>query len=659
MKIALLVLVLPLFAVAADWPHWRGPDRNDLSAESSGWDDGVRIPSRELWRASVGAGASQPLVINGVLYTLGWRGGSDTLYAMDAVSGDVLWKQSYPAPKYGRHAKGDQNFFQGVTPTAEFDAETGMLYSLSCDGDLQCWDTRRRGAKAWGLNLYDTFKVPQRPQVTKRGGSHRDYGYTSAPLLVGQQLLVEVGSPEHGNVIAFDKQTGRELWKSQNRDHAGHSGGLAPMVVDGARCIAVITALNLLVMRIDSGSEGKTVGEFPWVTDFINNIPTPAVHGNRVLVSSRYNQNAMAQVEFSLNGGAREVWRVKDATGVCSAVIYEDHIYWAGKGLHCVDFATGKKRWEGAKFGDAGSCIVTADGRLLVWANSGDLTLAETAKRSPDRYTQLQRVDNIFRGMAWPHVVLVDQRIYCRDIGGDLKCFSLQKEAAKPSPTPAKPVSPPTEPVYVWKRGMGKGTPLGTLAKSRIRMTERGGAKFDGAGRMDVTEGSFHIQGAAGPFVAAAKQTNELTIETSLTFDNLKQDGPARILSFSTDGYHRNFSLAQSKQQLLLRLRTPQTGENGMKPETRLCSIEAGKQLHVLVTYRPGELVAYVNGEEVKRTDQVDGDFSNWDAEQQLVFGAEFDESRNWAGVFDSIAILNRFVGADEAAARFRASGSD
>ncbi|MFT5465186.1 MAG: outer membrane protein assembly factor BamB [Verrucomicrobiales bacterium] len=674
MKLPILLLACSIqISVAADWAHWRGPARNDLSTETSGWDDGVRIPDRELWKASFGTGASAPLIVNGVLYTLGWRDNADTLYAVDAADGTALWTQSYPAPKYGRHAKGDQNFFQGTTATPEFDPETGYLYSLSCDGELRCWDTRRQRSKVWGMNLYDTYKVPMRPQVTERKGSHRDYGYTSAPLVSGQQLLVEVGSPDQGNVIAFDKKSGKEIWKSENRDHAGHSGGLAPIEIEGKPCIAVITALNLLVMRIDSGSEGRTVGEFEWTTDFINNIPTPAVSGNRVLVSSRYNKNAMALVEFSLGGAPREVWKIGDASGVCSLVIFEGHVYWSGKGLHCIELATGKKKWEGSKFGDAGSCIVTADGRLLVWSDSGDLTLAETARRSPDRYTELQKNRNVFRGMAWPHVVLADQRIYCRDIGGDMKCFSLRKD--EQGKTPAAPQNPsmPTKPAdldltdwpgdgdpglfFAWKRGMATAAPLGAIAaQSRVRITARDGAKFDDAGRMDVTSGSFHVQGASAALTAAAGKTNQLTIETVLTAADLRQTGPARVISFSTDGYNRNFSLVQERDQLRLRLRTPQAGDNGMKPESKLCTIEAGKPLHVLVTYRPGELSAYVNGERVHQSDAVQGDFSNWDAAQQLVFGSEFEDDRNWAGVFDAIAILNRFVSPEEAAERFRAA---
>ena len=149
--------------------------------------------------------------------------------------------------------------YKGATSTPEFDAATGFLYTLSTDGHLNCWNTRQAGKKVWGLNFYDLFKMPRRPQVTKKRGTRRDYGYTSAPLVHGDWVLVEAGSTKHGNLIAFDKRTGRTAWGSQNKDPAGHTGGLAPMTVEGVPCMAVLTALNLVITRLDGANAGKEV----------------------------------------------------------------------------------------------------------------------------------------------------------------------------------------------------------------------------------------------------------------------------------------------------------------------------------------------------------------------------------------------------------------
>jgi outer membrane protein assembly factor BamB len=418
----LLILFLAVALEAADWPHWRGPNRDSHSRESSGWDNGVRLPETAVWEAEFGAGASAPLVIDGTLYTLGWAGGHDTLYAVDAATGAIRWTQLYSCHEYGRHATGDKGMYRGVSATPEYDPATGYLFSLSTDGDLNCWDTRAQGKRVWSLNLYERYRIPSRPQVTGRQGSLRDYGYTSAPLVHGGSVLVEAGASA-GNIIAFDTRSGKQLWTSENKDPAGHSGGLAPMTVDGVACVAVLTARHLVVSRIDGGQE---VARFPWVTDFINNIATPAVVGNRVLISSKYNVQATALLEISLERGARELWRIGDATGVCSPLVHKDKIYWVNRGLYCFDLATGRRQWSGGRFTDPGSCVMTADERLLIWANNGDLMIADSATQSPDKAHILQMRRGIFRGKAWSHIVLANSRICVRDIAGGMKCFSLR-----------------------------------------------------------------------------------------------------------------------------------------------------------------------------------------------------------------------------------------
>ena len=135
-----------------------------------------------------------------------------------------------------------------------------------------------------------------------------------------------------------------------------------------------------------------------------------------------------ALLEISLIKDAREVWRIREASGVCSPVIFENHFYWANKGLYCFGLATGKRRWMGGRYSDAGSCLVTADSRLLIWANSGDLSIAETARRSPRMATILQEKRRVFNGMAWPHIVFANKRIYVRDINGAMKCFALRRD---------------------------------------------------------------------------------------------------------------------------------------------------------------------------------------------------------------------------------------
>ncbi len=407
-------------ARADDWPHWRGPNRNDVVAEPSGW-NGTAWALSESWSTNVGEGGSSPLVVDGRLYTMGWRDGRDRVVCLDAETGRLLWSAEYDCPQYGRLSTGDKGVYSGPSSTPEFDPETKYLYTLSIDGDLNCWDTRQRGRKVWGMNLHERFHVPRRPKVGRSG--QRDYGYTSSPLVWGDWLIVEAGAKE-GNLVAFDKQTGQARWASESTSPAGHNGGPALIRVEGVPCVAIHNHAGLLVARLDAGNEGRTVATWDWETEFANNIASATVHDRYVLLTSSYNHHQIAKFEITLRG-ARKLWEQGCASKVCSPVVFDGHVYWAWQKVMCLDFDSGKVRWQGGRIGDPGSVIATADGRLIVWANRGDLLLVESAARSPDQYTELAAYKNLGRDDAWPHLVLAAGRLYCRDRDGNLRCFAV------------------------------------------------------------------------------------------------------------------------------------------------------------------------------------------------------------------------------------------
>ncbi len=406
---------------AEEWPHWRGPQRSDVTSEPSGYTAGKDWPAaKPLWTVYAGKGSGSMVVAGGRMYVMGFRNRKEYIYCVDAASGNVLWKQSYRAPEYGRHAIGDKGQYGGPSNTPEFDTATGMLFTLGTDGQLCCWDTNKEGAQVWTLNLYDQYQVKQRPDVGRR--QHRDYGYSTAPLVHGDWVLVEVGDDD-GTVMAFSKKDGRRVWASEAKEEAGHTGGLVPMTVEGVPCVAVLTLRNLLVIRLDGKNAGRTVAKFKWTTVFANNIPTPAVQGDEVLITTSYNHGEIVKLKISLQG-AREVWRQKMASGVCSPVIHKGKVYWAWRGVHCLDFETGKVLWSGGRVGTVGSCIITGDDRMIVWSNRGNLSLVETAVRSPEKYQQIAQAGPLFKVDVWPHIVLAAGRLYCKDRDGNIICLA-------------------------------------------------------------------------------------------------------------------------------------------------------------------------------------------------------------------------------------------
>ncbi len=413
-------LMLSTAAICGDdWPHWRGPDRNDIIGESSGWTaDGWRS-SEAAWKQNVGEGSTSPIVVGDRVFVMGWRDEQDFVCCLDAKTGKEDWSVSYKCPRYGRLAMGDEGLYSGPTSTPEYDEATAFLYTLSCDGDLNCWDTNQRGHRVWSINLYDTYTIHRRPKVGR--SAQRDYGYTTAPLVHGDWVIVEAGADE-GTFLAWDKKTGLQIWQSEAKGSAGHTGGMMPMMVDDVSCIAAMTFQGLLVTRLDAGHEGRTVAQYEWITDFANNIATPTVHENYVLITSAYNHQAICKLEITLQG-ARKIWEQPFPSKVCSPIIHNRHIYFAWQRMRCLDFETGEQKWEGGTFSDPGSCIVTTDNRIIVWGGRGRLALVDTADRSPTAYNEVDSIDNVFSTDVWPHVALSNGRLFCKDRDGNIACF--------------------------------------------------------------------------------------------------------------------------------------------------------------------------------------------------------------------------------------------
>ncbi len=416
-----LCLSQSLGTSAADWPHWRGPQRDGVVSEASAWDGSRWIDSKPTWTANVGEGASSPLVIGQQIFTLGHRDGLNIVSCLASPTGNVVWSTTYKSPRYGRNATGDEGLYSGPSSTPEFDPATQFLYTLSADGDLHCWDARHAGSQIWQRNLYDDFHMPRRAKVGRSG--QRDYGYTTAPLVHDEWLLVEVGGPT-GTIVAFDKRTGNEAWRSQATHVAGHTGGLSLITVEGVPCVASLTFDGLLVVRLDAAHAGETVATYPWITDFANNIASPAVRDDCVLITSEYNHQAMCKLHITLRG-AEKVWEQPFGSKACTPVIHRDRIYVAWNRLRCLDWQTGELVWQGPSVGDAGSLVVTSDEKLIVWAGRGDLTLADIAATTNKSYQELTRISRLAHDDVWPHVVVANRQILCRDRHGQLRRFAL------------------------------------------------------------------------------------------------------------------------------------------------------------------------------------------------------------------------------------------
>ena len=232
--------------------------------------------------------------------------------------------------------------------------------------------------------------------------------------------------------------------------------------------------------------------------------------------------------------------------------------------------------------------------------------------------------------------------------GDSIDCCCAPAPSCSVGPVPhvhAEPVAPR------WPGNM-KGLVFHWSDGQPSNLKRWGKARINDAGIMELSGGALLPRGVDGRLLEACSRSNELSVEVVLMTRNEKQAGPARIVSFSTDTGQRNFTLGQERGQLVFRLRTSRNDLNGTNPQVMLCPIRKDRPLHVIVTYRRDELVCFVDGRQVLKTDKVKGDFSNW-SPQQLIFGNEITKDRDWSGTIERLAIRSRALSDTDARQQF------
>ncbi|NKB68907.1 MAG: hypothetical protein GKR89_17715 [Candidatus Latescibacteria bacterium] len=268
------------------------------------------------------------------------------------------------------------------------------------------------------------------------------------------------------------------------------------------------------------------------------------------------------------------------------------------------------------------------DGIKAKLASGARLSSAEI---SPDGYRLTLHLDRALKGPDQLRLSRVADRAQRRNR------MDEQTLAIKPPQWPVHDEGL----VFVWHTGS---------KRQSHPLRPRGQARLSSQQSMRLAKGAYWADGADADLLQRIRASGELTIEAVVTPDHIDQYGPSRIVTFSANANARNFTLGQEGGSLVLRLRTTKTGSNGTSPQVTLCTAEAGKPAHILLSYRPGRLVCYRDGELTLDTDAVQGTLDNWE-NQHLLMGDEWDGGRDWAGHLEGVALYDRFFSPDQAQA--------
>jgi outer membrane protein assembly factor BamB len=372
-----------------DWPHWRGPDYDGVARETGLLQSWPAGGPQVLWKIDLTGGYSSVTVAKGRLFTQARRGKHETVLCLDAATGRQHWEFRYRCD-YGRHRTLDTSFRSGprATPTVA----GKRVYALGTTGLLHCLDVQS-GKKLWRRDLCQLGRrrCPQ-------------YGYSSSPLVVGRRLFVHPGGPKGRSIAALDRRTGRTLWRALG-DPVGYATPV-PIRLGGSLQVVYFTARGAVGVR---PADGKVRWRQPWKTTKDLNVATPIYARRSLFLSSNYGKGA-ALVRLRARGKPHVVWKSPVMQNWFStSVLYRGHVYgFSGSRLRCVEFATGKKKWD--KTGLGQGSVLVADGRLIVLGERGTLVLAEA---TPRKYVETGRCRPL-RGVCWTVPVVAHGRLYVR-----------------------------------------------------------------------------------------------------------------------------------------------------------------------------------------------------------------------------------------------------
>jgi len=425
---------------ADDWPQWMGPQRDGVWRET-----GIveKFPARGLkvrWRTPIGGGYTGPAVAGDRVYVMDRRlgngasnpgnafdrtkiPGTERVLCLNEADGKILWQHEYDCPYEMSYAAGPR-----ATPVVS----GGKVYALGAEGNLLCLDAVS-GKVLWAHD----FKAEYHASTPM-------WGFAGHPLLDGQKLICLAGGP--GSVaVAFDKDTGKELWRALSAREPGYC---PPTIITAGGTRQLILWHPQAVNSLDPET-GKVFWSYPWEIKAGLSIPTPRQAGDLLFLTSFYTSSHCFRLNAS-KPDATLLWEGKSFSerktdtlhSIISTPFIEDgYIYGVcsyGQ-LRCLKLETGERVWEtlAATTNDnkemrwATAFIIKNGDRFFLPNEKGDLIIA---KLSPKGYEEISRTHLIDptntdprRAVVWSHPAFAHRCVYARN-DKEIVCASLAAE---------------------------------------------------------------------------------------------------------------------------------------------------------------------------------------------------------------------------------------
>ena len=392
--VAVGLIAISAPAAFAQWTQWGGANRDfsePATKLSEQWPEGG---PPVVWRRALGDGYSAILVDAERLFTMYRDGDDEIVIAMNAQNGETVWEYRYAAP-LAAAAVTDFGKGPNATPLVVGDA----LITVGFNGTMHCLD-KSTGKPRWSKEL-----------IAGEGGTFLEFGYSSSPLAVGDNVIVPVGG-EGQTLVAYRVADGARVWAAGDFTNSYSS----PITIElsGRRQVVIVLAEHVAGFDAESG---RLLWSHPHVNQWKCNVPTP-IWADGVLYISSFGESGSRALRLRSDGSSvsvEEIWaQPKMGVGQGNAVRLGDCVYGSqgssrASFVSAIDMKTGEIRWKERGFGNA-NYIVVGD-KLLFLDDAGVLALA---KVTPEKLEVISRA-TLLKAKAWTAPTLVGSRLFLRD----------------------------------------------------------------------------------------------------------------------------------------------------------------------------------------------------------------------------------------------------
>lgn len=409
--VALVAIVSPsisdvAFAGDADWPQWRGPNRDGHAAEQSlmqSWPEGG--PALTFQFNDAGRGYSALAIVDGEIFTMGADDQNTFALCIDIADGSEKWRTNFSTTG----VDGDYNLGWGGGPRGTPTVDGDDVFVLSDVGVLASLN-RKTGQEQWSVDLVKDY-----------GGKIPTWGYSESILIDGDNVVCMPG--EKNFLVGFDRSTGRQTWQSSGIDAPAQYASLVKGTAGGEAYYAAVSKPGLYGVKVADGTQ--TFFE-EGTGNNVAVIPTPIILKDGVYHTSDYGSGCVL-VKFADDGSPNLIYHLEDKTmrNHHGGVVLVDGVIYGftkanGGAWMAQDLETGEVLWQERIRPNKSGSIAYADGRLYCYNDKdGECYLVvpdrdrwqSTGKVALPRETSIPRD----RGAIWAHPVIADGKLFIRD----------------------------------------------------------------------------------------------------------------------------------------------------------------------------------------------------------------------------------------------------